>query len=83
MSETRCTSTRKPAVGDTVIDRAFSDLYGVDKATPMKVTRILKPWRDGVDELEVTLTYGDGEESTDLAFSDEVYVVTQQKGGKP
>jgi hypothetical protein len=58
MSEIRCTSTRKPVVGDTVIDRAFSDLYGVDKATPMKVTRIFKQWRDGVDELEVTLTRG-------------------------
>jgi hypothetical protein len=75
MSETRCTSTRKPAVGDTVIDRAFSDKYGVDKAILMKVTHIVATWSDGVAQLEVSLTE-DGEEVYDLAWSDEVYVVT-------
>ena len=67
-------TTDQPAVGQTVVDRAFVDLYGLQPATLMKVTGIACVYADGVAELVVTF-HDDGEEVTDRAWSDEVYVV--------
>lgn len=61
-------------VGSTVVDRAFVNLYSIHAAPLMKVTRIGKTWPDGLIELEVSLTV-DGNEVTELAWSDEVDVV--------
>jgi hypothetical protein len=73
----------QPEIGSTVVDRAWVDTYGLRTATFAKVTRVIPEGKtlsgQPLAMLDIEFTNSDGETETDLAWSDEVYLV---EGGR-